>query len=158
MAKVLIIEPEKCTSCRLCELVCSQKNVGIFRPSRSRIWVAINPEQAFYFPMVCLQCHEAPCIDECPSEALVRDPVTNAVVVVEENCDECGLCEPACPYGVIRCLDGKAQKCELCGGDPECVRFCSPGALRYEEQEQWSQAARQAYAGRLSNLFEEAPS
>lgn len=158
MTKTLVIEPEKCTSCRLCELVCSEQAVGAYRPSRSHIRVAIHAADPLYLPVVCIQCDDAPCIEACPAEALVRDPRTGAVVVVEEKCDECGQCESACPYGAIRCVDGRARKCELCGGDPECVRFCSPGALRYEEQEQWPQAARQAYVGRLSNLFEEAPS
>lgn len=156
MAKILSIDHDKCTSCRLCELVCSAMGTGVYRPSRSRIRVAIKADDAFYFPMVCMQCDDAPCIEACPSEALVRDPNTRAVVVVEENCDECGLCESACPYGMIRCLDGKAQKCELCGGDPECVRFCASGAIRYEVPEQESETARQAYADRLLELAKEA--
>ncbi len=156
MSKVLVIDHEKCTSCRLCELVCSAWSGGAYRPSQARIRVAIKADEAFYFPMVCLQCDDAPCIDECPTEALVRDPTTGAVVVVEEDCTECGLCESACPYGAIRMHDGKPQKCELCGGDPECVRFCAPGALRYEASEQWPETARQAYADRLLDLVKEA--
>lgn len=156
MANVLIIDPEKCTSCRLCELACSQKHAGAFIPSRSHIQVAIFPDEAIYFPMACMQCDEAWCIAECPSEALVRDPNTNAVVVVEEKCTECGLCEPACPYGAIRYWGDKVQKCQLCGGDPECVRFCAPGALRYEPQEQWPATERQAYADRFRSLLKEA--
>ena len=156
MPKVLMIDHEKCTSCRLCELVCSEAGTGAFRPSRSRIRVAIKPDDAFYFPMVCMQCDDAPCVEACPSEALVCDPDTGAVVVVEQDCNECGLCEPACPYGVIRCWDGKAHKCELCGGDPECVRFCAPGALRYEAPAQRPETARRAYADRLLELAREA--
>ena len=156
MAKVLAIDPEKCTSCRLCELVCSERNRGSYRPSRSHIQVLILPEEAVYFPMVCVQCDEAPCISACPTEALVREADTNVVVLVADRCDECGVCESACPYGVIRCLDGLARKCELCGGDPECVKFCSPGALRFEEAEQWSAPAREAYTNHLLELQEEA--
>ncbi|MBN2560741.1 MAG: 4Fe-4S dicluster domain-containing protein [Phycisphaerae bacterium] len=155
MAKILVIDPDKCTTCRLCELVCSERHVGAFRPSRSHIRVAIQADDAFYFPMVCMQCDDAPCIAACPTHALVRDPTTNAVVLVEARCEGCGECEPACPYGVIRCFDGKAQKCELCGGDPECVRFCAPGALLYEAAERWPDAQRQAYADRLRELAQE---
>ncbi len=155
MTKILVLDPDSCTSCRLCELACSQRNFGVFRPSLSHIRVAINAEDAFYFPMVCIQCDDAPCIEECPTEALVRDPDTNAVVVVEENCTECGLCESACPYGAIRVFDGRAHKCDLCGGDPECVRFCAAGALRYESGESWPREQRQAYAEQLRNLAEE---
>jgi Fe-S-cluster-containing hydrogenase component 2 len=157
MSKILVIDPEKCTSCRLCELACSEKSNGAFRPSRSRIRIAIHTDEAIYFPMVCIQCEDAPCIAACESQALVRDVRTKAVLVVEENCTRCGLCEAACPYGVIRCHEGKAMVCDLCRGDPECVRFCMPQALRYEPEEQWSREARQAYVDRLSNAGKEVP-
>jgi Fe-S-cluster-containing hydrogenase component 2 len=156
MAKVLMIDPDKCTTCRLCELVCSERHGGAFRPSQAHIQIAIDVEGADYFPKVCIQCDDAPCILGCPSEALVRDVRTNAVVVIEERCSDCRLCEAACPYGVIRCWDGIAHKCDLCGGDPECVRFCAAGALRFEDAEQWPSEARKAYADRLESMCEEA--
>lgn len=155
MAKTLVIDPETCTSCRLCELVCSERAGGTFRPSRSHVRVAIYVDDAVYFPMTCMQCHDAPCITVCPSGALVRDERTNAVVVVEERCVGCRMCALACPFGVINYWDGKARKCELCDGDPQCVRVCAPGALRYEEEERSTQTARQAYADRLRDSLKE---
>ncbi|MCK4341861.1 MAG: 4Fe-4S dicluster domain-containing protein [Phycisphaerae bacterium] len=155
MSKRLIVDPDQCTSCRLCELACSQLAVGAYQPSRSHIQVLIHADDAFFFPLVCIQCEDAACMDACPTEALVRDPDTNAVVVVEENCTECGLCVTACPYGAIRCFDGRAFKCELCGGDPECVKYCSPGALRYESEDSWSPEQRKAYAAQMQDLAEE---
>ena len=152
MPRTLVIEPEKCTSCRLCELACAQRHAKAFRPSRARIRLAIRVDEALYFPMTCFQCDDAPCIRECPSEALMRDPVTKVVTVVADRCNECALCEAACPYGVIRCHDGRATKCECCAGDPECVRFCAPGALRYEPAENWPVERRRAYADRLLGL------
>jgi Fe-S-cluster-containing hydrogenase component 2 len=32
-------------------------------------------------------------------------------------------------------LEGKFIKCNLCGGDPECVRFCIPEVLKFVEAE-----------------------
>lgn len=155
MSKMLIVDPGKCTSCRLCELACSERNAGCFRPTRSNIQVTIHVDDAFYFPAVCIQCDDAPCVAACPEGALVRDPGTGVVLVVEENCNECGLCVPVCPYGAIRCVGGLARKCDLCGGDPECVRFCAPGALRYEAAEAWPAADRQVYGDRMQELAQE---
>jgi len=46
MGKVLAISPEKCTGCRLCELVCSVYHDGVSNAARSRIkimkWEAGN--------------------------------------------------------------------------------------------------------------------
>jgi len=39
MEKVLMIDYEKCTGCRLCELVCSVMHDGVSNPARSRIKV-----------------------------------------------------------------------------------------------------------------------
>ena len=155
MAKVLTIDHAKCTSCRLCELVCSAQHVGAFRPSRSHVRVAVYPEDAIYFPVVCMQCDDAPCLAVCPSGALVRDAETNAVLVVEERCVGCRMCALACPFGAISYWDGKARKCDLCGGDPECVRFCAPQALRFETEERSTTPAREAFADRLRDTLKE---
>ena len=43
----------------------------------------------------------------------------------------------AYPFGAIS-FDGDAcvvAKCDTCGGDPECVRFCAYGALEFRESE-----------------------
>ena len=155
MNKTLVIDPDKCTSCRLCELVCSERSSGAFRPSRSHMRVAIYLDDAVYIPMTCMQCHDAPCIPVCPSGALVRDARTNAVLVVEDRCVGCRMCALACPFGAINYWDGKAHKCDLCGGEPECVRVCAPQALRYEVEERSTQPVRQAYADRLRDSLME---
>jgi len=155
MAKVLVIDHEKCTSCRLCEMVCSERHGGAYRPCVSRVRVAIYPEKAVYLPQTCVQCEDAPCMEVCPSEALVRDPDTSAVLVVEENCTGCGACESACPFGAVHIWDDKAHICDLCGGDPECVKFCVPQALRYETPDESVRSAQQAYADHLRDTLAE---
>jgi len=43
----------------------------------------------------------------------------------------------ACPYGNISIHkdERKMLKCDLCGGDPECVKFCATGAIQYVRRE-----------------------
>lgn len=127
---MLVALSELCTGCQRCALICSYVHTGAFAPSRSRIWV-IRARRRIDAPMVCSQC--GLCIDACPVEALKRDPKTRAVVVDEERCTGCGFCAAACPWGVITLdpVTGKALKCDLCGGDPACVKECPENALRF---------------------------
>jgi len=62
MSKVLAINYEKCTGCRLCELVCAVKHDGVSNPERSRIKVMKWESQGLYIPMSCQQCQDAPCM------------------------------------------------------------------------------------------------
>jgi len=155
MASVLTIDPPKCTSCRLCELACSQGHSNAHRPTRANVRVAIYPDDAIYFPVVCMQCDDAPCMAVCPSAALVRDAGTNAVLVVEERCVGCRICSLACPFGAINYWDGKAHKCDLCGGYPQCVRFCPTQAITFRSVERSTAPARRAFADRLRDTLKE---
>ena len=40
----------------------------------------------------------------------------------------------ACPYGMINQeVNGIAYKCDLCYGDPECVKVCEQKAIVFQE-------------------------
>lgn len=84
-----------------------------------------------FMQMTCLQCIDAACEKVCPVAALKRNELTGAIEVIDELCVGCGLCEAACPFGHIA-LDkesGSPLKCDLCGGNPACARFCPDRAL-----------------------------
>jgi carbon-monoxide dehydrogenase iron sulfur subunit len=135
------VVPDRCTGCRVCELVCSELHEGTFQPSKARIQILSFDETVQDVPVVCQQCIDAPCLEVCPQEALSRDAKTNAVVVDQELCIQCGTCVSVCVIGLdavdpqqklaIR-LDEDSQmilKCDLCDGDPQCVKFCPTQAL-----------------------------
>jgi carbon-monoxide dehydrogenase iron sulfur subunit len=133
MEKVLAVDHEKCTGCRLCEMVCSVKHAGVNSPSRSRIHVIKWPFEGFELPMLCQQCEEAPCIAVCPKDALSQDSSLDRVALDYDLCIGCKMCVTACPFGGMG-IDTVARqviKCDLCDGDPACVRFCDPGALEF---------------------------
>jgi len=131
--KILIVDHEKCTGCRLCELVCSVKNAGVSNPSRARIHIIKWEMEGFELPMVCQQCESAPCMAVCPVDALSRDDDLERVVIDYDLCIGCKLCVAACPFGGmgIDTVARRVIKCELCDGDPTCVAFCQPQALQY---------------------------
>jgi len=73
----------------------------------------------------------------CPSGALSQVEDLAVVQVKEEACLGCRMCTMACPFGqIIVGPHGKAEKCDLCQGEPICVEFCPSGALSYKEREE----------------------
>jgi len=94
-------------------------------PEASRIRVFM-PFPGVEIPHLCAQCDDYPCVNACPVNALSVDPKTTAVLVDREVCIGCGQCIKACPGDVpiMHPKDKKAVICDLCGGDPECVKVC----------------------------------
>lgn len=120
-----------CSRCRMCELICTFTHHQVANPSRSRIHV-VSLEKGIDMPVTCLNCHDAPCVNICPTGAMNRDFSDAMVTVNPDLCIGCGMCVDACPIGAVY-LDqeeGTASKCDLCGGDPQCVRYCPPGVLQ----------------------------
>lgn len=136
--KTLIISPERCTGCGDCETACSLKHAGVKYPGRSSIRIIKDPNgDGFFLPNTCRQCEDPPCLAACPQKAISRDHPLNRVVINHIKCVGCQMCVSACPVGAMGFAKnrGKAFKCTLCGGDPECVRACQPKALEYSEPE-----------------------
>ncbi len=133
MDMMLVVDHEKCTGCRLCEMVCSIKHTGANNPSRSRIHVMKWPMGGFELPMLCLQCTSAPCIDVCIKKALSYDTTLIRVNLNHDLCIRCHMCVMTCPFGAIGVDITTKQviKCDLCDGEPACVRVCDPGAIQY---------------------------
>jgi carbon-monoxide dehydrogenase iron sulfur subunit len=49
-----------------------------------------------------------------------------------EFCEGCGACDEACDFQMVVMIIEKAMKCDLCGGEPKCARYCLTGALVWE--------------------------
>ena len=135
--KMIVSHPEKCVACHLCEGACSFRHENVFAPAKTRIWVTDFVEDQVYGAFTCFHCADAPCLANCPTYAIARDPQTGQVYVNDDKCIGCTMCLVACPFGVMGFHLEKhvAQNCDLCGGDPQCVKACVYGALEYAEVE-----------------------
>jgi Fe-S-cluster-containing hydrogenase component 2 len=152
MSKALNVNLDKCTGCRTCELACSFGHHGEYNPARSNIQVSVFTENAFYVPMVCTQCDKPFCGEACPTGAISASEVNGAyaVLVDKGKCVGCKMCTLACPFGAIRYRgEGYVEKCDLCGGNPECVTFCVPGALEFKDTDLTGQRKSKAYAEKI---------
>ena len=95
----------------------------------------------------------------CPVDAISVDAETGAKVVSDAACVGCKVCTIACPFGTVNynADTGKVIKCDLCGGDPVCVKACSTRpemlnkgkqynrlpVLFYEEQPDFNRVSRE---------------
>jgi anaerobic carbon-monoxide dehydrogenase iron sulfur subunit len=129
----LEINPKLCIGCKTCELSCSFAHAGAdHTPGKSRIQVFQTGPQR-YFQLVCLQCEDAACLKSCPVGAITLNERTGAVVISSEKCVHCQACVIACPFGNMYLAhpQGVPVKCDLCGGDPLCAKYCPSKALQY---------------------------
>ena len=131
MEKQLFANPDLCTGCNRCTLVCSAKKEGAFQPDRARLHINNFPLRGYSVPSVCFQCPKASCLEACPTAALYRGP-EGVVLLNPELCSSCGACADACSYGMVE-MDaaGMPRKCDYCGGDPACVKECHTEALLF---------------------------
>jgi len=155
MKKMLMVDHSKCTGCRLCEIVCSVKKNGAVNPTRARITVIKWEPICVETPMLCQQCDSAPCIAVCPVKALARDEEIGRVAIDYDLCIGCKFCVAACPFGAMG-IDPVARqviKCDLCDGDPTCVKFCETKALQYVDASTVNITKMREAAGKLSELL-----
>lgn len=156
--KTVTIDLKKCVGCRNCEMACAFAKTGkdCIRDN-SNIRVNVYVEDRFVMPMTCFHCEEAWCMGVCPAHAISRNPETGAVEIDPVRCAGCKMCMLACPYGNIHFDHEKlvSRKCDLCGGDPECVKHCIAGALNYEEAEAGNDRKQKLTGQKLSIIMKQ---
>jgi formate dehydrogenase iron-sulfur subunit len=87
---------------------------------------------------VCKHCAHAPCLEVCPTGAIVRTEF-DTVYIQEPACNGCRDCVAACPFGVIHMSPTRhvAQKCTFCYDrlkqqlPPACAQACPTGSIKF---------------------------
>ncbi len=158
MLKTVIIDAQKCSGCRTCESYCALKHEGSCNPARARIHVVKWERDAIFVPIQCRRCEKPACEMVCPKHATHRNFATGAMEVDQERCIGCLSCAFACPFGATFAdpVTGAVLKCDLCDGDPTCVKVCPCGALTYEDVSKEAYLKLVACADKIPALVREA--
>lgn len=98
---------------------------------------------------VCKHCREAPCLEVCPTGAILRTEF-DTVYINPPACNGCRDCIAACPFGVIHISESNhvAQKCTFCydrlrqGLTPACAQACPTQSIRFGSLSQMRKEAQ----------------
>jgi molybdopterin-containing oxidoreductase family iron-sulfur binding subunit len=155
---VMVFDLRLCDGCRDCIKGCQEEH----HLDQDVEWIKVyemrdDIGRAYAFPVLCMQCENAPCTRSCPVGATYH--TDDGVVVVDQNiCIGCRMCMAACPYDVrvfnwrnqhevpvelhssrpeftVPQTRGTVGKCAMCvhevreGEYPACLEQCSMGAI-----------------------------
>ena len=73
----VIIKPEKCTGCRVCQLECSFKYHKVFNPALSNIQIIETPEKGISY-----------------------------LIQYKDDCHNCTACAKSCVFGALEVEEG----------------------------------------------------
>jgi Fe-S-cluster-containing dehydrogenase component len=106
-------------------------------------------------PVSCHRCERPACQLVCPTGATYRDPLTGALLVTTPLPGLLRLRQRLPSATLVDADSGRVLKCDLCGGDPACVKVCPTGRCATSR---WSQDPRQGdrQPTRLSELVQAA--
>lgn len=157
------IDLERCVGCQSCVIACKAENgtppgVHWMRVLETELGEYPDARRTFT-PVRCNHCAHAPCVEACPTGAVVKRD--DGIVYVDSSvCVGTMACLTACPYYVPVRFDGgdgyfgaeltpyeetkyaafrvgTAQKCHFCyhridaGRPPACVEACPADALQF---------------------------
>jgi carbon-monoxide dehydrogenase iron sulfur subunit len=131
----IAIHPKMCTGCRACEIACVFRREEAFGTSSARVRIVKEEAEGADIPFLCQLCETPACVAACPPRALHKDADTGIIVLDLIACTRCLDCRTACPYDsvFVHPETGLPLICDLCQGDPACVKRCSTRAIFWEK-------------------------
>lgn len=171
---VFLFDPNRCIGCHACTISCKQYHD---RGPGADDWRTVTHHEMGTYPnvrevplsMSCMHCHDAPCEQVCPADAITKRDSDGIVTVDRDACIGCHYCEWACPFGAPTYGDeGLMSKCNMCLGqgpgggagkkskneqddpvEPNCVSNCVGEAIKAGPQSEMVQEASKAAGERF---------
>ena len=159
---VMVIDLARCKNARKCVTSCQKMHN--LKEDQELLKVKLlqdTPESSpYWFPKVCFQCDNPPCVKVCPVDATFKS-ADGVVLIDNQRCIGCKFCMAACPYSTrvfnwaefadpepVMCSPefsiprevGTVEKCDFCayqareGNLPDCVTACPNGVFYYGDQ------------------------
>lgn len=158
--KVFIIDIAKCNGCYNCQIACKDEHVGNewlpyakSQPDTGHYWMKMHETvhgqvpkvKLEYRPVPCMHCDDPACVKSGDGAVYKRE---DGLVIIDPV-KAVGKEEvvASCPYGAIYWNEELSvpQKCTGCahlvdnGEVPHCVDVCATGALRFGEEEEFTE-------------------
>lgn len=97
----MLIDLKKCVGCHACSVACKEAHgtrPGVRRSRVDRVFEGTYPDvRKTAYPMLCMHCETAPCVEVCPQDATYKRE-DGIVVIDKDKCIGCGSCQTVCPY------------------------------------------------------------
>lgn len=114
------VNKNKCSGCRLCEALCSLFHLGAVNTEKSAIRIEKDDlDTSLNTPFVCRQCKNMKCLE---GEKAVPEVEKKKFIWPARRSGKC-------PFQSLNLFKNKSYHCDLCGGNPQCVKACTTGAL-----------------------------
>lgn len=124
------VDEKKCTGCELCEVICSLSHIGSVDKNRSAIRIIMDDlGESIHKPKVCMQCKNMKCLEE----DIKNNPTLNIEEERKKFVWESFKRFELCPFEGCFSYEGYVYHCDLCNGEPQCVKVCTQGALKISE-------------------------
>lgn len=151
--KIIVLPNHACDGCDKCVEACSLTlGYGSKDSDNYKAAIKIVNHDSDYFPIICRNCQEAPCVTACMSGCIQPDD-DGHVITDYSRCVGCWMCVMSCPFGAIETDQQKHKtvKCDSCLGKnvAPCVAACPKDVLIQINIDEFTTQLRKSAARRF---------